>query len=222
LTAKLTPADTAATACGSFEQDDAFNVAYYSRLLEEYGSDVRTVDWSSRQSQHLRFAVLSGVGFEDGCSILDVGCGLGDLLEWIEARSIAVQYTGIDITPAMIELCKARFPNHRFISGNLSSSADDLGDRFDWVVASGLFSFRQHQPFAYLQQVVSSMFALASRGVAFNALSSWASRRSAGEFHADPVETAAWCRTQTPWVTLRHDYHPGDFTIYMQRRPVGR
>ena len=41
-----------------------------------------------------------------------------------------------------------------------------------------------------------------------------------GEFYTDPLQTLAFCRTLTPWVTLRHDYHSRDFTIYMRKDQV--
>jgi hypothetical protein len=71
-----------------------------------------------------------------------------------------------------------------------------------------------------MRSFVSRMWQMAKVAVAFNTLSSWAPDQEAGEFYADPVETLAFCRTLTPRLTLRHDYHRRDFTVYMYRDPA--
>jgi hypothetical protein len=68
-----------------------------------------------------------------------------------------------------------------------------------------------------MRGIIARLYELADQAVAFTSLSSWAPRREADEFHADPLETAAFCRTLSPRLALRHDYHPGDFAIYMYR-----
>jgi hypothetical protein len=55
--------------------------------------------------------------------------------------------------------------------------------------------------------------------LAFNSLSNWANDQEANEFYADPVQVLNFCRELTPWVVLRHDYHPRDFTVYMYKTP---
>jgi len=63
------------------------------------------------------------------------------------------------------------------------------------------------------------MFSLATSAVAFNTLSTWAQDQEAGEFYADPLKVVEFCRTLTPWVVMRHDYHPRDFTVYLYKTP---
>ena len=53
--------------------------------------------------------------------------------------------------------------------------------------------------------------------VAFNSLSSWANDKEKGEFYADPLEVLKFCKTLSPWVVLRHDYHSRDFTIFIYK-----
>ncbi len=65
--------------------------------------------------------------------------------------------------------------------------------------------------------MIEAMFNIARNAVAFNSLSAWAADKEDGEFYADPHEVLQFCRTVTPWVVLRHDYHSRDFTIYMYK-----
>ncbi len=200
-----------------WHDDDERNVRYYSDLVARHGLDVKSLDWGSRASQQLRFRVLAKVAPLGGMRILDVGCGLADLHAWFREHGMAVDYTGLDITPAMIAAARERFPNDRFVDGDLlQMDAAQLGE-FDFVLSSGIFTHRQARPQEFLEAMVARMFAVAKKGVAFNSLSAWAADSAAGEFYADPLATLRFCRTLTPWTTLRHDYHARDFTVYLYR-----
>ncbi len=38
-----------------------------------------------------------------------------------------------------------------------------------------------------------------------------------GWLYANPLDVCASCHALTHWLVMRHDYHPGAFTIYMYR-----
>ncbi|MBZ5647598.1 MAG: class I SAM-dependent methyltransferase [Acidobacteriia bacterium] len=187
----------------------------FTRLVKKFGDDSRALDWGSAESQQLRFSVLAQVGDLEGARVLDVGCGLGHFVDWLQSKKIQTRYTGIDITPRMIESSRHRFPALDFRVMNLLE--EKSSEKYDYVVSSGIFALRQKSAFEYLQAMVKRMFESCTRGVAFNSLSSWAEHRDPGEFHADPVKVLAFCRKLTPKVVLRHDYHPRDFTMYLYR-----
>jgi hypothetical protein len=46
-------------------------------------------------------------------SVIDMGCGDGSQLEWLEPPA---DYIGVDPSPAALALCAARFPERRFVS----------------------------------------------------------------------------------------------------------
>jgi SAM-dependent methyltransferase len=192
------------------------NVEFYSKLYDEHGDSWKSLNWGSRQSQNRRFEVLAGIAPLQGTRILDVGCGLGDLLGWLRTQGIVLNYTGLEVTPTLANRAAARFPDACI----LNIDFDAVGaapDTFDYVFASGIFYLRQADPEAYLRKTVRSMFDLAKRGVAFNSLSTWASNRDSSEFYADPEMLLEYCRTLTRSLVLRHDYHPADFTIYLYK-----
>jgi SAM-dependent methyltransferase len=146
--------------------------------------------------------------------VLDVGCGLGDFYGWQKRHGLGIEYLGLDLTPGMVTAARARYPGGDFRVGNVL--AEDVG-RFDFVVASGIFYLRQHEPVQFLQCMAARLFAIARLGAAFNTLSTWSPRPEPGEFYADPARTLEFCRTLSSRVVLRHDYHPGDFTIYLRK-----
>lgn len=197
--------------------DTARITKHFSALLGSHGFSAKSLDWGSRGSQETRFAILAAIGDLQGASILDVGCGLADLHGWLLAQGVAHRYTGIDITPAMAEKAAARFPDITIHQGDALTDIQFAAASFDYVFASGVFYLRQEAPMAYLQATVAKLYTWCRQGVAFNSLSLWSPRRQRQEFHADPLEVVASCRTLTSRLALRHDYHPGDFTVHLYR-----
>jgi SAM-dependent methyltransferase len=200
-----------------FQQDDENTIRYFTDLVAQNGIDPRSLDWGSRESQHLRFSVLAGIGSLQGAHVLDVGCGLGDFYEWLREQGYECDYHGIDITTAMISTARERFPDVRFDIGTLTGEMEIAVGEYDYVLASGIFYRRQMSAEGFMHRMLGAMYAHSRRGIAFNSLSLWAPDQETGEFYADPLATLEFCRTLTPWVVLRHDYHLRDFTIYLYR-----
>jgi hypothetical protein len=68
-----------------------------------------------------------------------------------------------------------------------------------------------------MTDLIATMFNLCQEGLAFNSLSSWTPDSEPDKFFVNPGEALRICRGITQWVTLRHDYLPHDFTLYMYR-----
>lgn len=69
----------------------------------------------------------------EGDSVLDVGCGIGRLLYFLPEE---MDYLGIDSSEPMLERARERFPNRRFVRGDVYNL--EVFDRFDTVVALAL------------------------------------------------------------------------------------
>jgi SAM-dependent methyltransferase len=199
-----------------WSKDNQSNIHLYSELAQRYGIDFRAADWGSRDSQEKRFQVLCEIGDLDDRSVLDIGCGQGDLYGWLKRHKKHARYTGLDITPHMVDQARKRFPKARFCDWDLLDDSRPL-KAHDYVVSSGIFAHRRTSPFEFLKAMVRRMFELSRRGVAFNSLSTWATEKVGTEFHADPLKVLAFCRALSPRVALRHDYHPRDFTVYVYK-----
>ena len=188
---------------------------YYGALIRKYGHDPRACDYGRAESQQIKFRVLAEVMPLANCSLLDVGCGFADFAGFLESRFAALRYTGIDLCRDMISEAKR---NHPDMDLRVANIADVTLDRtFDVVVANGIFYLLGEQPAPMMQHMIERMFSLAKKAVAFNSLSAWARFQEGGEFYADPLQTVEFCRRLTPWVVLRHDYHPRDFTVYLYK-----
>ena len=188
------------------------NISLYTKLIEKHGINIKSLNWGSEVSQKLRFNILSKVGLLEGHSVLDVGCGLGDLYAWLQYQGIKCRYSGIDITPKMVVSARERFPGINFF---IQDVFNQIPEKHDYILMSGVFAYQNIHSF---KEMITILFQCANEAIAFNLLSSLSPDKDSGEFYADPAEILKFCQTLTSWVVLRHDYHPRDFTIYMYKK----
>ena len=76
---------------------------FFESNVRRFGYGYRALGFGRRSSQEKRFGALAAVGDFDGASVLDVGCGFGDLLAWLRARGVQPRYTGLEFSDY---LCK--------------------------------------------------------------------------------------------------------------------
>jgi len=131
-------------------------------------------------------------------------------------RNFGGEYVGIDISDAMVERARKLHPHSEILHGNFLFA--EFSRSFDVVTANGIFYLLGTQAESLLQAIVRKMYALCNKTVAFNSLSAWAQDKQDGEYYADPLRSLEFCRSLSPWVSLRHDYHPRDFTIYLHKQ----
>ena len=188
---------------------------YYDGLIRQYGHDPRACDYGRPESQSAKFRVLSEVMPLADTSLLDVGCGFADFAPYLQSRFPGLRYSGIDLCAAMVSEAHRNHPDLDLRVANIFDTSFDRN--FDVVTANGIFYLLGERAWPMMQQIIERMYALAKSAVAFNSLSAWAKEKDAGEFYADPLLVVDFCRRLTPWVVLRHDYHPRDFTIYLYK-----
>ena len=71
--------------------------------------------------------------------LLDVGCGTGSMIELLAKEYPDRRYTGLDLTPKMIEVAKAkRIPNAEFLVGD-SEALPFAAESFDAVICANSF-----------------------------------------------------------------------------------
>jgi len=186
--------------------------------LLRHGVHPNALYWSSREIQEVRFGVLAEIGVGSGDRVLDVGCGFGDLNGFLAARGIEVDYTGIDLSPDLLESARRLHPDAAFVEGDLFDLDPEDG-AFDWVLLSGALNEQLGDDGGYARRTIARMARAARRGVAFNLLDArnrWvASRPDLQSFEPDAV--LAHCRELGAEATLREGYLDNDFTVHLRR-----
>lgn len=188
--------------------------SYYDDLVRKHGHSHKSCDYGNPFSQQIKFRVLSEAMPMHHKSILDVGCGMADFSDFLMSKYDGVDYVGIDLSAEMIKEARLLHPDLELSACNILF--DEVAAT-DIVTANGIFYLLGEDGSEIMRKLITRMYELTRIVFAFNSLSSWAPEQEENEFYADPPATVAFCRTLTPWVVLRHDYHPRDFTIYMYK-----
>jgi SAM-dependent methyltransferase len=103
-----------------------------------------------------------------GASVLDVGCGTGDLVSFLQEHGIG-EYLGIDIVKASIDIAYQKHPRQVFDRADFLKI--ELEHKYDFVFASGtLAAILDTDNYAVMEAFIEKMWASARVGVAFNFL----------------------------------------------------
>jgi ubiquinone/menaquinone biosynthesis C-methylase UbiE len=108
---------------------------YYSKTNKDSRSQM--VGWLATDSQELNFSYVVDE-IEEGDSVLDFGCGLGDFYPYIKTRVSDFSYLGVDINPSFINDAKR---SHRGASFQLIDKPTDVKGQFDVVTVIGVFTW---------------------------------------------------------------------------------
>jgi len=196
-------------------------VNLYESRYDEYGHNHNTVGWGSKIDQILRFDVLCRNINLKGKRILDVGCGLGDLVPYIEDVTDGdFHYTGIDVAPSLIAAAKKKFqhPNVQFKCGDISSS---LGESmFDVSILSGALNYRINDNIGNTEMVLSELFKITKETMSVNFLSSYVDYQEDKNFHYSPEAMLSFAKSLSTWVSIYHDYPLWEFTIQVRHNPI--
>jgi SAM-dependent methyltransferase len=68
--------------------------------------------------------------------ILDVGCGLGEMVSFLGNAIPNVQFTGVDFSSGAVDSCRRRLPSHVWVVADVV--ADELRGQYDAVICSEL------------------------------------------------------------------------------------
>ncbi len=187
---------------------------FYEGRYRTYGYDPRSLGWIVG-TQQVRFKQLASIGDLDGCSVLDVGCGFGDLYGYLLAKGIDVEYTGIDLNPAFITIARKVYPGGRFIIGDFEE--ERFRGRFDWAFESGIFNLKIKNTTEFVRNALKKMFALSRRGLAADFLSSRTLIMDGSMYYQDPEEMRYFCHSLSDRVVLKSGYRFGEFCVYVYR-----
>lgn len=186
---------------------------HYEPLLAQYSGGYKILDWESRESQLKRFEVLTTHVDLSGKSLLDVGCGTGDLYGFLEERSVDVKYYGVDILEKMIGRALKNHPGGRFFTGDIFSESMFCKKQFDVVFCSGIFNLNMGDNESLLKAAFPVLFGYAKNYVVFNLLDPDHYIQSSRYSFFKPKEVLHWLRKYTDDARCITGYMQGDFTI---------
>jgi len=190
----------------------------HAHSFQQHGYTPNALFWSSRGIQKIRFKTLAEIGIKENDSLLDVGCGFGDLYGWLKAHALQTHYTGIDLSQDILNKGMELNPKLNLLHGEIFDF-DWPNAAFDWVCLSGTLNWNLHDNGKYARQVIQHMFELCSKGVAFNMLNKqYIDHQTMGDLIAyNAQDIFNFCQKISPKCQMRNDYLENDFTIYMKK-----
>jgi len=187
---------------------------FFNKLVEKYGYSPKSLAYSGEKSQKIKFNIVTEVGIEDNCSVLDVGCGFGDYFNYLKQRGIKnVKYCGIDISNKIVDFAKEKNSLVNVIQGNVLDLSDD--EKYDYVISLGFNCVKTGSNWETLTQVLDKMWKLSKKGIAYNAVSTFSEDSPRKIYFVSPAKVIDYIMNNLTYkVVFRHDYMPHDFTIF--------
>ena len=180
---------------------------YQKQILNNDATSQASVGWlDSEGSQHKRFAKLLDIGVCKEDSVLDVGCGIGHLYEYVGDQ---IKYYGIDPNKLAIKKAKELYPKGIFAEGTIAN----VSRKFDWVLISGVFNL--DFPREQMVETINLAISKVNKGVAFNFLTGKENPDPVLEFY-QPDEIKQIFETHNPEVIKTLDV-TDDFTVYIRK-----
>ncbi|MFK5882064.1 MAG: class I SAM-dependent methyltransferase [Sulfurospirillum sp.] len=143
------------------------NEEFYLKAYEKYGITAQGVNWNSKESQEVRFEVITDILGKDikRSKIVDAGCGFGELYAyWMDRRIFPKKYVGLDCVKNSIEVVKKRFVDLSFACKDVLKDELPLAD---WYVASGSLNvLSSFDTWLFLEKILES----SKKGIVFNIL----------------------------------------------------
>ncbi len=194
----------------------------YQEAVDAHGGTFDATLWRSKEGQATRFKIFCDfIDFND-CTILDVGCGIGDFAEYLLKRDVSFSaFHGIDAMDAMIQTATNRgLAKSTFATEDVLKTKNILQGH-DWITFSGTLNAMQEK---MAIKLIDDAFDASLKGVAFNFLSNQSGRDPKSEdlTPATRFDTHAWLKhafERTPNVDFSQSYlHGHDATIVLHKK----
>jgi SAM-dependent methyltransferase len=201
-------------------------VGHYESRLGEHGATPRGADWPNGADLAARFGVMMEFVAESGKRpiVLDLGCGPGLLLDYLAAAGNSpIEYRGIDLSSAMIEAARQRWPSYDFACRDILASP--LPEQsVDVVIMNGVLTERVtvgvEAMTSLAQSLVVAAFRVARFGIAFNVMNSHVDWQRDDLFHWPFDALAGFLkRDVSRHYAFRADYGLYEYTCFVRRSP---
>jgi SAM-dependent methyltransferase len=197
---------------------------HYQNLLSKHGTSPFAVQYPNKTSQYKRFEILTST-IKQNDSIIDVGCGLGDMYQYLSEHQFNGKYLGLDFVDEFIELAIKKHSHNKNIDFQcFDLLTEKIPDNYDYILLSGVFNNNTPNNKEFMLNTLNKMFKSCKKGIAFNAMSTYVDYQDESLYYTNPLTIFDYCkRNLSSKVTLKHDYLlkkgsiPYEYTIYVYR-----
>lgn len=196
-------------------------VTKYRQAFAEHGAVPAALFWPKGR-QNRRFGVLSkNLPANGSVSILDFGCGFGDMSAFIAAArpGLQIEYLGVDLVPEFIEVAKSRYPQQNF---SCDPDIFPTASSFDYVFVSGAFNLMyfddEESNERYVFSILSKLFNITQVELAVDFMRTDVDFRQPEAHHQSPRSLLKFAeRSLTRFFTLDASYLPYEYCLHLFR-----
>jgi len=193
-------------------------IKYWDSKSSNSSTNLESVEQNSRP-QKMRYEAFLFSNDINGCSVLDVGCGAGDFLYHIEKKDLTIDYLGTDISEKMIERCHGRFSKRQFRHIDIKDMTEE--GVFDYVVSFGIHNIKVDSAWDILKEYTEKQFKLCKKAAHISILTNRFTGRYDDHIQSWTAEEVFKMALDiTPYVSIKHDYLPNDFSITLYKEPM--
>ncbi|KYG81139.1 class I SAM-dependent methyltransferase [Roseivirga echinicomitans] len=190
-------------------------IKQYQEAFDKYGNSEKSVFWPKGRQKE-RFDALTRSIVKKKFSILDFGCGLGHMFDYLNATHDGnFSYHGVDVVDSFIVQNKITFPNTDF---QLIQDYSEIQKSFDYVLISGVFNIsyfedlEKHKNLVF--EILEGLFSKANVYLSVNFMSDQVDFIQEGAYHQNINELLRFVSEKlSKRYVLDCSYMPYEFTI---------
>ena len=208
-------------------------VKYYEGCFEKYGDNNKEVDWPNEADAQKRYQIMLDIVKYDSInkskedvSILDFGCGLAHLYEYMIKHDVNYKYFGMDMSDKFIQQCKAKHPSQDFYQCDILNEKFAFNNCWDYICVNGVFTekrkMKYDEMFSYFKKMITKLYEMCNKGIAFNVMSKDVDWERDDLFHLPLSDLSAFLTKEISRdFVIRNDYGLYEYTTYVYKKQRG-
>ncbi len=161
---------------------------YYMKNNKPNQPDYYLLGWESEAAQQQRFEALVNNLNLDGKRILDIGCGTGNFLQYLDGRFSNIKYTGVDILQHMIKIARNKNLKGTFLCIDIFKENPFSHNEFDSIFASGIFNINLGNNKEFIIDALRLFNYICLETISFNLLYDKSPNKEHKYFYTSPNE----------------------------------
>lgn len=190
----------------------------YSKSFRVHGDSPKSVMWPKGRQEERFNALLRFVPKDHNFSILDYGCGLAHLIDYLEKNFKEYDYTGCDVVDDFIVHNSNKYKKKTFFN----SMNHKVSQTYDYTVVSGAFNILyvedviEHKKIVF--ETIKMLFKHTNKILSINFMTDQVDFQSHNAYHQNIKELYDFCYENiSKRLNIDQTYMPYEFTITLFR-----
>lgn len=204
-------------------------VKHYEDCYQTYGDNFKGVDWPNEEDTLKRYKIMLDIIKFDikrenkDFTLLDFGCGLGHMYDYIKKKNLNITYAGLDISDMFIQKCREKYPSNIFYKIDMLKDEKNSIPQYDYIVMNGVLTEKRELSYEemllYMKELLKKVYQYCNYGLAFNVMSKDVEWERDDLFHLSLNTLSEFLTKEiTRDFIIRYDYGLYEYTVYIYKR----